>query len=110
MASTPHSYQVINSPHLPAFSVLNLTSSLDLLRIIRMGRTVKAKVDDAIDQCATVYNIRDAIEDARARAEQSTEEQQKRAHAQKGMTTNNSPKVYDPTTLQACRISGVTSN
>ena len=50
-----------------------------------MGSTVKGTVDDAIDQCGVVFNIRDSIEEERARAEQSTDGQQKRMHAQKGI-------------------------
>ncbi|KII85117.1 hypothetical protein PLICRDRAFT_45241 [Plicaturopsis crispa FD-325 SS-3] len=64
-----HSYQVINN----------------LLRIIRKGNTVKNTVDEAIDKCAVVYNLRDSIEDARARAEQAPDEKQKRSYAQKGL-------------------------
>ena len=58
---------------------------LDLLRVIRKGSAVKAAVDDAIDQCAEVFNLRDSIEEARIRAEQVTDERQKRSFAQKGL-------------------------
>ncbi|KAF8150729.1 inositol hexakisphosphate-domain-containing protein [Crassisporium funariophilum] len=64
-----HSYQVINN----------------LLRVIRKGPAVKSAVDDAIDQCSTVYNLRDSIEDSRVRAEQATDEKQKRIHTSKGL-------------------------
>lgn len=57
---------------------------LDLLRVIRKGSAVKAAVDDAIDQCAEVFNLRDSIEEARIRAEQVTDERQKRSFAQRG--------------------------
>ncbi|CAL1716907.1 unnamed protein product [Somion occarium] len=63
------SYQVINN----------------LLRVFRKGPKVKSAVDDAIDKCAEVFNLRDAIEEARIRAEQSTDERQRRLHAQKGL-------------------------
>lgn len=56
----------------------------DLLRVIRKGPAVKSAVDDAIDQCSTVYNLRDAIEDARVHAEGSTDEKQTRMHTSKG--------------------------
>ncbi|KAF5365852.1 hypothetical protein D9615_010633 [Tricholomella constricta] len=46
-----HSYTVINN----------------LLRVIRKGPTVKNIVDDAIDQCSAVFNLRDSIEEARNR-------------------------------------------
>ena len=46
----------------------------DLLRVIRKGPAVKVAVDDAIDQCAEVLNLRDSIEEARIRAEQITED------------------------------------
>ena len=46
---------------------------------------VKQAVDDAIDQCAEVFNLRDAIEEARARAEQATDERQRRLYAHRGL-------------------------
>jgi len=46
---------------------------------------VKAAVDDAIDQCAEVFNLRDSIEEARIRAEQAADEREKRSFAQKGL-------------------------
>ena len=58
---------------------------LDLLRVIRKGPVVKAAVDDAIDQCAEVFNLRDSIEEARIRAEQTTDEREKKLFAQKGL-------------------------
>lgn len=45
---------------------------------------MKNKVDEAIDQCSTVFNLRDSIEEARARAEETTDEGQKRIYASKG--------------------------
>ncbi|OJA21653.1 hypothetical protein AZE42_09324 [Rhizopogon vesiculosus] len=68
-ANKRHAYQVINN----------------LLRIIRKGPTVKNTVDEVIDRCAIVMNLRDSIEDERILAEQATEEKQKRIHASKGM-------------------------
>jgi hypothetical protein len=56
-----------------------------LLRVIRKGPAVKAAVDDAIDQCSEVLNLRDSIEEARIRAEQATDERTKRTFAQKGL-------------------------
>ena len=47
---------------------------------------MKNTVDDAIDLCSEVLNLRDAIENARARAEQATDDRQKRLHAQKGIS------------------------
>jgi flagellar biosynthesis/type III secretory pathway ATPase len=83
-----HSYQVINSKSREVvqkkkhFACSQATS--DLLRVIGKGPAVKSKVDDAIDQCAAVYNLRDSIEEERALAEQAMNELQKRKHAQKG--------------------------
>ena len=57
----------------------------DLLRVIRKGSAVKEAVDDAIDQCAEVFNLRDSIEEARIRAEQVTDERQRRSLAQRGL-------------------------
>ncbi|KAL1753037.1 inositol hexakisphosphate-domain-containing protein [Schizophyllum commune] len=64
-----HSYQVINN----------------LLRVVRRGPTVKNIVDDAIDQCAVIYNVRDSIEESRSLAEQASDERQKRLLAQRGV-------------------------
>ncbi|KAI0303565.1 inositol hexakisphosphate-domain-containing protein [Multifurca ochricompacta] len=63
------SYQVINN----------------LLRVIRKGPAVKEAVDDAIDQCAEVFNLRDSIEEARIRAVQASDERVKRSFGQKGL-------------------------
>ncbi len=84
-----HSYQVINSGlmFITALVSSNLKTFSDLIRVIRKGTAVKNTVDDAIDLCAEVLNLRDAIENARARAEQATDERQKRLHAQKGCSS-----------------------
>ncbi|KAF8657553.1 hypothetical protein AX16_002190 [Volvariella volvacea WC 439] len=68
-APVRHSYQVINN----------------LLRVIRKGPAVKTTVDDAIDQCSTVFNLRDSIEESRIKAEQSRDERQRRNHTTKGL-------------------------
>ncbi|KAG2141169.1 inositol hexakisphosphate-domain-containing protein [Suillus bovinus] len=68
-ANKHHSYQVINN----------------LLRIVRKGPAVKNTVDEVIDRCAIVMNLRDSIEDERILAEKATDEKQKRIHASKGM-------------------------
>ena len=62
-------------------------SSPDLLRVIRKGPAVKRAVDDAIDRCSTVLNLRDAIDDSRVRAEAAPDERQSRLHASKGMVS-----------------------
>ena len=62
-----HSYVVINSK-LPLHSLhleYEVDEITDLLRVIRRGPTVKSIVDDAIDQCSEVYNLRDSIEEAK---------------------------------------------
>ena len=46
---------------------------------------VKQTVDDAIDQCSEVMNLRDSIEEARTRAEQAPDEQQRRQYAHRAM-------------------------
>lgn len=46
---------------------------------------VKQAVDDAIDQCAEVMNLRDSIEEARSRAEQAPDERERRLQAHKGL-------------------------
>ncbi|KAG1727742.1 inositol hexakisphosphate-domain-containing protein [Suillus lakei] len=68
-ANKRHSYQVINN----------------LLRIVRKGPAVKNTVDEVIDRCAIVMNVRDTIEDERILAEKAIDEKQKRIHASKGL-------------------------
>lgn len=46
---------------------------------------MKNTVDEAIDRCAIVLNLRDSIEEERVKAEQATDEKQKRVHTSKGM-------------------------
>lgn len=62
----PLSYHVINS----------------LLRVIPQGLEVKRIVDECIDQCASVTNLRDAIEDSRLAAEDTEDEAQRRKRVQ----------------------------
>ena len=52
---------------------------------MRNGLFVKTVVDQAIDRCAELLNLRDSIEEERNRAEQATDEKQKRLHAQRGI-------------------------
>ena len=47
-------------------------------------------MDDAIDQCAEVFNLRDSIEEARIRAEQVRDEREKRSLAQRGLFYHHS--------------------
>ena len=45
---------------------------------------MKAVVDQAIDQCAELTNLRDSIEEARISAEQATNDQTRKLNAQRG--------------------------
>ncbi|KAJ3760289.1 inositol hexakisphosphate-domain-containing protein [Lentinula raphanica] len=63
------SYQIVNN----------------LLRVFRGGVTIKETVDNAIDRCSMVYNLRDSIEEARVQAEQATDDRQRRIQAQKAL-------------------------
>lgn len=45
---------------------------------------MKSTVDDAIDQCSAIYNLRDSIDILRMRGEEATDEAQKKMYAQKG--------------------------
>ena len=81
------SYQVINSmsPSPVAHHELVYSTCLsDVLRVVRKGPAIKNEVDDAIDLCAEVYNLRDSIEESRARCEQAVDDRQKKALANKG--------------------------
>ncbi len=55
---------------------------------MRKGPAVKNTVDEAIEQCAEVYSLLDSIEEARTRAEQATDDKQKRVHATKGLANS----------------------
>lgn len=89
-----HSYQVINSKFVgPKMSTCLMNLDIDLLRVIKKGPAVKNAVDDAIDQCSVVFNLRDSIEEARTRAEEATDEQQKRMHAAKGTLLHPNTRV-----------------
>lgn len=68
-SSERKSYQVINN----------------LLRVIRRGLEVKNTVDDAIDEAGDIYNLREAVDDARIRAVEETDEIRKRQYIQKGL-------------------------
>ncbi|CAD6973573.1 unnamed protein product, partial [Tilletia controversa] len=65
----PLSYHVINS----------------LLRVISQGLRVKAEVDDAIDACAAVTNLRESIELARLSAEDTENERERRKWISSGI-------------------------
>jgi hypothetical protein len=56
-----------------------------LLRVIRNGLECKAIVDECIDKCSQVMNLRLAIDTWRAHAENSTEENVIRRAVQKGV-------------------------
>jgi hypothetical protein len=45
---------------------------------------VKNIVDDAIDQCAAVFNLRNSIEETRVKAEQAADYNEQKLHAQRG--------------------------
>ena len=81
------SYQVINSTPPVTDRPWELTYSTcppDVLRVVRKGPAIKNEVDDAIDLCAGVFNLRDSIEESRAQCEQASDERQKKAFANKG--------------------------
>ncbi|KAL4066939.1 inositol hexakisphosphate-domain-containing protein [Scleroderma yunnanense] len=78
----------------PSYQVIN-----NLLRIIRKGPAVKNAVDEAIDRCAVVFNLRDQIEEHRLKAEQTTDEKDKRIHASKGL--HNLRRYFELITFQA---------
>lgn len=63
--------------------------SSDVLRVVRKGPAIKNEVDDAIDLCAEVVNLRDSIEESRAQCEQTTDERQKKVLATKGACSDS---------------------
>ena len=83
------SYQVLNSlSRLIVFFSASDGPISDFLRIVRQGPAVKNAVDEAIDRCAIVLNLRDSIEEERVKAEQATDENRKRVHTAKGLPKN----------------------
>lgn len=70
-----------------------------LLRVIPHGLEVKQKVDEAIDQCAGVVNLRDSIEDARIAAEQAEDESVRHERIQNGV--NNFRRYFQLIVFQA---------
>jgi len=50
---------------------------------------VKEVVDDAIDKCGELFNLRDSIESFRIAAEEANDERQKKINAQKGENVIN---------------------
>ncbi len=46
---------------------------------------MKNIVDDAIDQCAAVFNLRNSIEEARVKAEQTVDYNEQKMYAQRGL-------------------------
>lgn len=77
------SYQVINN----------------LLRVFRKGSAVKNSVDDAIDQCSAVYNLRETIDILRVKSEEATDDTQKKTYAQKGL--QNLRRYFELVVFQA---------
>ncbi|KAG8213255.1 inositol hexakisphosphate-domain-containing protein [Butyriboletus roseoflavus] len=71
----------------------------NFLRIVRQGPAVKNTVDEAIDRCAAVLNLRDSIEVERVKAEQVTDEKQKRIHTSKGL--HNLRRYFELVVFQA---------
>lgn len=72
---------------LTLFGVRLTRRTTDLLRVIRKGPAVKNTVDEAIDQCAEVFNLRDSIEEARTKAQQASDEKAKKMYAQRGIVS-----------------------
>jgi hypothetical protein len=56
-----------------------------VLRVVRKGPAVKNAVDEAIDMCAEVFNLRDSIEESRIKAEQAKDNMTRKNYAQRGM-------------------------
>ncbi len=67
--------------------------------MFRKGLDVKNIVDDTIDQCDVFYNLRDSIEESRIRAEQATDEKQKKLHTQKGEFRSENCSEYMLTSI-----------
>lgn len=70
-----------------------------LLRVIPRGLDAKRAVDEEIDRSSAVYNLRDAIEDARLAAEDLEDEQLKRQRIQSGV--HNLRRYFELIVFQA---------
>ncbi|WVR08265.1 hypothetical protein IAU60_005312 [Kwoniella sp. DSM 27419] len=69
-----------NAAHRTSWQIIN-----SCLRVIRNGLDVKQAVDEAIDATATQFNIRDAIEDARQKAEKAEDPETKQRLTDRGL-------------------------
>ena len=56
-----------------------------LLRVIPHGQEVKRVVDDCIDQCSSIINLRRTIEDARVAAQEASSDAEKQQHIADGV-------------------------
>ncbi|KAK4685163.1 hypothetical protein P7C73_g4998, partial [Tremellales sp. Uapishka_1] len=91
------SRQEAQMPRTPKLRPMNKRSTADggyrsswqiinsVLRVIRNGLDVKRVVDNVIDMSSTHFNVRDAIEDLRVKAEESTDHAQKTDYTAKAM-------------------------
>lgn len=77
------SYHVINS----------------LLRVIPKGLEVKRVVDTSIDQCSSIFNLRDSIEEARLAAEEINDDYNRRKKIQSGI--HNLRRYFELLVFQA---------
>ncbi|KAK0469504.1 inositol hexakisphosphate-domain-containing protein [Desarmillaria tabescens] len=91
---SPIEHTLSSSKRRQSYQVIN-----NLLRVFRKGLDVKNIVDDAIDQCDVFYNLRESIEENRIRAEQATDEKQKKLHTQKAL--HNLRRYFDLIVFQA---------
>ncbi|KAF8556228.1 hypothetical protein OG21DRAFT_1409537 [Imleria badia] len=78
----------------PSYQVVD-----NFLRIVRQGPAVKNAVDEAVDRCAVVLNLRDLIEEERLKAGQATDEKQRRVHTSKGL--HNLRRYFELIVFQA---------
>jgi hypothetical protein len=82
------SYRIINSRYLPPI-LPDFLVKVDVLRIVRNGLNVKATVDAAIDKCASLsFNLIDSIEDSRLKAENASDEKERKKQFNRGMISD----------------------
>lgn len=71
---------------------------------------MKEAVDDAIDQCSEIQNVRESIEISRGFAEDATDEKQKQHHISQGSRLVHQHQTVFDDLLKASEISNAISN
>ena len=70
--------------HLSELAAGSFELILRLVRLLKSGNLLKAELDDVIDRCAVLQNLRSAIKDLKVMAEQETDPEKKHVFDERG--------------------------